>query len=149
MIGAFPGLVDALPKPGAWMETFKQLMGFVLLGTVVYLFSTINSDYFIPTLALVMGVWLACWIIGRVPIYEDTSKQVWAWVGGLRGSGARRLFVVHVPGAGEAPVRVEAVHARQDRGTAVRRQDGHGRFHGRLVPDLPSRISGSRSTRTA
>ena len=82
LIGAFPGLVKWLPKPGAWMETFKQLMGFVLLGTVVYLFSTINSDWFIPTLALVMGVWLACWWIGRVPIYEDTSKQVWAWIGG-------------------------------------------------------------------
>ena len=44
----------ALPKPGHWMETLKQLMGFVLLGTVVYLFSTINKDYFIATLALVM-----------------------------------------------------------------------------------------------
>lgn len=82
LIGAFPALVKWLPKPGAWMETFKQLMGFVLLGTVVYLFSTINSDWFIPTLALMMGVWLACWWIGRVPIYEDTSRQVWAWVGG-------------------------------------------------------------------
>lgn len=82
LIGAFPGLVKWLPKPGAWMETFKQIMGFVLLGTVVYLFSTINSDWFIPTLALMMGVWLACWWIGRVPIYEETSKQVWAWIGG-------------------------------------------------------------------
>jgi suppressor for copper-sensitivity B len=82
VIGAFPGLVKWLPKPGAWMETFKQIMGFVLLGTVVYLFSTINSDWFIPTLALMMGVWLACWWIGRVPIYEETSKQVWAWIGG-------------------------------------------------------------------
>jgi suppressor for copper-sensitivity B len=87
LIGAFPGLVKALPKPGAWMETFKQLMGFVLLGTVVYLFSTINSDWFIPTLALVMGVWLACWWIGRVPIYEDASKQVWAWIGGCAAAG--------------------------------------------------------------
>jgi thiol:disulfide interchange protein len=82
LIGAFPGLVRALPKPGAWMETFKQIMGFVLLGTVVYLFSTINSDWFIPTLSLMMGVWLACWWIGRVPIYEETSKQVRAWLGG-------------------------------------------------------------------
>ena len=51
VIGAFPRLGQWLPKPGAWMETFKQLMGFVLLGTVVYLFSTINADCFIPTLA--------------------------------------------------------------------------------------------------
>jgi thiol:disulfide interchange protein len=82
VIGAFPGLVKWLPKPGEWMETFKQLMGFVLLGTVVYLFATINADWFIPTLALVMAVWLACWIIGKVPVYEPTGKQLTAWIGG-------------------------------------------------------------------
>ncbi len=37
LIGAFPSLVRFLPRPGAWMETFKQFMGFVLLGTAVYL----------------------------------------------------------------------------------------------------------------
>ncbi len=83
VIGAFPALVRWLPKPGEWMETVKQLMGFVLLGTVVYLFSTLNHEYFIPTLAAVIGVWLCCWIIGRVPIYEDTSKQVRQWALGL------------------------------------------------------------------
>jgi suppressor for copper-sensitivity B len=88
IIGAFPALVRWLPKPGEWMETFKQLMGFVLLGTVVYLFSTISHEYFIPTLAAVIGVWLACWIIGRVPIYEDTSKQLRQWALGLASAVA-------------------------------------------------------------
>jgi thiol:disulfide interchange protein len=83
VIGAFPALVRWLPKPGAWMETVKQLMGFVLLGTVVYLFATINAAWFIPTLALVMGVWLACWIIGKVPVYEDARKQAVAWGWGV------------------------------------------------------------------
>jgi thiol:disulfide interchange protein len=82
LIGAFPGLVKWLPKPGIWMEYFKQLMGFLLLGTVVYLFATINADWFIPTLALMMGVWLACWIIGKVPVYESAGKQIAAWAGG-------------------------------------------------------------------
>ena len=44
VIGAFPSLVRWLPKPGAWMETVKQLMGFVLLATVVYLFWAINAE---------------------------------------------------------------------------------------------------------
>jgi thiol:disulfide interchange protein len=88
VIGAFPGLVRWLPKPGAWMDTVKQLMGFVLLGTVVYLFMTINAKYFIPTLALMMGVWLGCWIIGRVPPYEDFDKQVRSWTLGLAAAGA-------------------------------------------------------------
>jgi thiol:disulfide interchange protein len=82
VIGAFPRLVYWLPKPGAWMETFKQLMGFVLLFTLVYLFWSVPS-YYVPTLATVIGVWLACWWIGRVPVYEEMSKQVWAWIGGV------------------------------------------------------------------
>jgi suppressor for copper-sensitivity B len=87
LIGAFPALVRWLPKPGHWMETLKQLMGFVLLGTVVYLFTTINKDYFIPTLALVMAVWLGCWIVGRVPAYEDTRKQLKQWTLGFVAAG--------------------------------------------------------------
>ncbi len=39
LIGAFPALVRFLPRPGAWMETFKQAMGFVLLGGVVFIFT--------------------------------------------------------------------------------------------------------------
>src|SRR5436190_23834635 len=88
VIGAFPALVRWLPKPGHWMETVKHLMGFVLLGTVVYLFSTLNAVYFIPTLALVMAVWLACWIIGRVPVYETASKQLRQWIVGAAAAAA-------------------------------------------------------------
>ena len=39
LIGAFPQLIRFLPKPGAWMDTFKQMMGFVMLGTIVFFFS--------------------------------------------------------------------------------------------------------------
>lgn len=88
LVGMFPSLVRWLPKPGGWMETVKQLMGFVLLGTVVYLFSTIHASYFIPTLALMMAVWLACWIIGQVPVYEDAGKQVRNWVVGIATAAA-------------------------------------------------------------
>jgi thiol:disulfide interchange protein len=88
LIGAYPSLVKWLPKPGEWMETVKQLMGFVLLGTVVYLFSTLSHEYFIPTLATVVGVWLACWLIGRVPIYEDFAKQGRQWVLGVASAVA-------------------------------------------------------------
>jgi thiol:disulfide interchange protein len=60
----------------------------VLLGTVVYLFSTISADYFIPTLTLMMAVWLACWIIGRVPLYEDLGKQLRSWALGVASAAA-------------------------------------------------------------
>jgi len=34
------GLGEKLPKPGPWMNTFKEVMGFLLIGIAVYLFTT-------------------------------------------------------------------------------------------------------------
>ena len=65
LVGVFPGLVKFLPKPGAWMETFKEILGFVMLGTVVFLFTFLNHDYFVPTFALLVGIWAACWWVGK------------------------------------------------------------------------------------
>jgi len=36
-VSAFPITIRFLPKPGAWMVTMKQLLGFVLLATVLWL----------------------------------------------------------------------------------------------------------------
>jgi thiol:disulfide interchange protein len=83
LIGIFPSLVSWLPKPGQWMETLKHLLGFVLLATVVWLFSSLNSDYFIPTLAMLFGIWFACWLIGYVPEYAPLGNRLAAWAGGI------------------------------------------------------------------
>jgi thiol:disulfide interchange protein len=83
LLGAFPSLMRFLPRPGAWMETFKEVMGFVLLGTVVFLFSTINKDYFIPTLTLLVGIWFACWWIGRTAYTQTPAQRATAWLGSI------------------------------------------------------------------
>ncbi|QDS98912.1 protein-disulfide reductase DsbD family protein [Adhaeretor mobilis] len=83
LIGLFPSLISWIPKPGAWMDTFKNLMGFVLLGTVVYMFSTINAKYFIATLTMCMGIWFACWWIGRTPLTASPGQRQTSWIGGL------------------------------------------------------------------
>lgn len=82
VLGAFPDLIRFLPKPGAWMETLKELMGFFLLGTVVFLFSTMHHRYFVPTLTLLMGLWLACWWIGRASWSASARSKATAWFGG-------------------------------------------------------------------
>ncbi len=79
LIGAFPTLIRFLPKPGAWMDTFKQLMGFVLLGTVVYLFSLMDLNYLVPTFAMMVGLWAACWWIGRTSLTESLGRKLIAW----------------------------------------------------------------------
>ncbi len=37
LLSIFPDAVKVLPRPGAWMETFKQFMAFPLYATVAYL----------------------------------------------------------------------------------------------------------------
>jgi thiol:disulfide interchange protein len=79
LIGAYPRLIRFLPKPGVWMETFKQLMGFVLMGTVVYMFSLVSQAKILPTIALVFGLWASCWWIGRVPVTAEFGQKARAW----------------------------------------------------------------------
>lgn len=79
LIGAFPRLIRFLPKPGDWMDTFKQIMGFVLLGTVVLLMSFLRWPAMVPTLALLVGLWAGCWWIGRTPLYAEFPAKARAW----------------------------------------------------------------------
>ncbi len=44
LLSFFPGWLRRLPRPGAWMETFKQAMAFPLFGTVVWLVWVIGSQ---------------------------------------------------------------------------------------------------------
>jgi thiol:disulfide interchange protein DsbD len=81
LIGAFPKLIRFIPKPGAWMETFKHIMGFVLLGTVVYLLTTLHSPaHVIPVITLLFGLWGACWWIGRTPPTADGFTKIHRWL---------------------------------------------------------------------
>ncbi len=80
LIGAFPKLVRFLPKPGAWMDTFKQVMGFVLLGTVVFVFTFMEASYVVPTVGLLFALWLTCWWIGRTPLTAELPAKARAWL---------------------------------------------------------------------
>jgi thiol:disulfide interchange protein len=68
LVGLFPGLVRFLPKPGPWMATFKELLGFVMLGTVAYLFSMLRQQpaWFLPAFVMLIGIWMGCWWVGRL-----------------------------------------------------------------------------------
>jgi thiol:disulfide interchange protein/DsbC/DsbD-like thiol-disulfide interchange protein len=43
LLSIFPKWMSRLPKPGAWMDTFKQAMAFPLYGTVAWLLWTLQS----------------------------------------------------------------------------------------------------------
>ncbi len=80
VIGLFPRLVSWLPKPGPWMETFKQFMGFVLLGTVVWLLTTLPPESVVPTVALLFALWFGFWWVGRINPVAPRLAKLRAWL---------------------------------------------------------------------
>ncbi|MGD8451271.1 MAG: protein-disulfide reductase DsbD family protein [Phycisphaerae bacterium] len=70
LLAAFPGWLKSLPKPGAWMVTFKQFMGFVLIGTVVWLLlivgDLLDAGGVVWTVALLSFFAFSAWLIGRI-----------------------------------------------------------------------------------
>ena len=89
ILGAMPKLTKHLPKPGPWMETFKKIMGFVMLGTAVFLAGSIQSKYMISLLSMLLLFAFACWWMGRTPMTDPLPKRMKAWgVSGLIGAAA-------------------------------------------------------------
>jgi thiol:disulfide interchange protein len=69
VLAIFPKLVSALPRPGAWMESFKQGLSFLLFGTVVFLIWVLTGMVQgQPLLFAMLGLVLiafGCWVYGR------------------------------------------------------------------------------------
>lgn len=69
LIGYFPRLARALPRPGAWMLTFKQAMAFPLYLTVAWLLWVLTRQAGADALGLtacgLVAVALAVWLLGR------------------------------------------------------------------------------------
>ncbi|MGO9111756.1 MAG: cytochrome c biogenesis protein CcdA [Thermoguttaceae bacterium] len=99
LVGAFPELLRFLPKPGAWMETFKIFMGFVLMGTVVYLLAVLQAEYVVPTVGLLFGLSFMCWWIGRIPPLADFIGRLRAWSQGA--AIVCVIWIVMFPGLDE------------------------------------------------
>jgi thiol:disulfide interchange protein/DsbC/DsbD-like thiol-disulfide interchange protein len=68
-LSIFPNLVNFLPRPGLWMESFKQAMSFFLFATAGYLLwvyaGQIGLDNLLGPIFGLCGIAIAAWIYGR------------------------------------------------------------------------------------
>lgn len=73
-----PALLKYLPKPGPWMEQFKVVMGFLLMGTVIWLFYVMagltGAGGVVGLMTLLLGLGLAAWIYGQ-SIHSDRPSR--------------------------------------------------------------------------
>jgi thiol:disulfide interchange protein DsbD len=65
LLPLFPVLRKLIPKPGEWMVTFKQAMGFVMIFMVLYLMMSLRQDLLLFTNLFLLFVGLAAWVWGR------------------------------------------------------------------------------------
>jgi thiol:disulfide interchange protein DsbD len=87
LLSLFPGAIKVLPRPGAWMETFKQFMAFPLYATVGYLIWVLAGQTTEEGLQnLLFGLVLiamAIWVYGRWTAPGASAGGVRFGVGGL------------------------------------------------------------------
>ncbi len=81
LLAAVPSAASLLPRPGAWMNTFKGLMGFLLAGAAVWLFYVLAAQLDAARLAVVQLLLLAmglfAWLLHHSPTGAPVRK-VWA-----------------------------------------------------------------------
>ena len=85
LLGANPNWLSFLPKPGNWMITFERIMGFLLLGMVVWLLHPITKQMsviaFELTLLFLIGLGISCWVWGKIT-YSMSAGTRWRYRGG-------------------------------------------------------------------
>jgi thiol:disulfide interchange protein DsbD len=77
VLTSMPGLLDRLPKPGRWMELFKQGIGFVLLVIAVKLVTALPESRISGVLYFAVVLGFCAWIWGTWVGYGDRPARKW------------------------------------------------------------------------
>jgi thiol:disulfide interchange protein DsbD len=86
ILSSFPKLIDRLPRPGPWMETFKQVMSFPMFATCIWLIwlmgAHVGNDGLILVLGGLLVVAIAAWVYGRwaTPIKSVGTRRMAAFI---------------------------------------------------------------------
>src|SRR5215471_746273 len=82
LLSAQPAWLKFLPKPGPWMLRVKQLMGFLLIATLLFLLSVLGAQRgvaaLIWTCAFLLVLSVACWLQGAfmTPVASGRTRAV-------------------------------------------------------------------------
>ena len=81
VLSVFPKLVAFLPKPGLWMESFKQGMGFLLMAAVVFLALVAGRqggvDAILILLVVILLSSIGAWVFGRWGAASRSRRSQW------------------------------------------------------------------------
>ncbi len=78
--GFFPRATKFVPKPGAWMNTFREVMGFLLFGAAAWLLGVLYWQLDTKVLGVfwyLLVLSFACWLYGRFANLARPVRQQW------------------------------------------------------------------------
>ncbi|MDB4397316.1 hypothetical protein N9237_03180, partial [Akkermansiaceae bacterium] len=89
LLSFFPALIKKLPRPGAWMETFKQVMAFFVFATAVFFMKgylkLVGDDHFNVFLFALCLIGLGVYMYGRYGNQAITKTKRYVTGFGLAG----------------------------------------------------------------
>ena len=81
ILGFWPKAIKMIPKPGNWMNIFEELMGFLLLGTALFLLRTlyflVGGENILNILWFLLILGLSTWAYGRFAGPQYSRLQKW------------------------------------------------------------------------
>jgi suppressor for copper-sensitivity B len=104
LLAAVPAAARILPRPGAWMETVRGVMGFLLAGAAVWLFYVLAGQVSPERLTLIK--------LSVVGI----AFVVWLWQRGGFGPGVRRTLAAGLLAVVALPIVLAAAPRRTETG---------------------------------
>ncbi|MCL4745837.1 MAG: thioredoxin family protein [Burkholderiaceae bacterium] len=104
-LGYFPGALRWLPRPGRWMESFKQFLAFPMLLTVAWLMWVLGLQAGVDAVLAVSAgavlIALAAWLYGR---FVQAGPKSHRWLAGvLAASSLAAGLWVGLPGPASSP----------------------------------------------
>ena len=83
LLGAFPSWTRLLPKPGRWMQSFRQLLAFPMYLTVVWLAWVLVLQAGVDSLLALgfaaVALAMAAWLYGTL-IQNASKRSAWSWL---------------------------------------------------------------------
>ena len=127
LVSFWPALAHRLPRPGAWMQTFRQAMAFPMFATVVWLVWVLGQqtgmDGAAALLALLLLLAFALWAASR----QGRTRSALLLLAGLLLAGLWSQWPAATPEAASASATAPSSHWQAWTAQAVREHNAQGR----------------------
>ena len=129
LLSALPQLSKFMPRPGAWLETFKQFLAFPLFATAVWLLSVFIKERGASALSQILFAALvlafALWLFGKYsPPANSRPKRIFAFAS-LAVLGALAALMAYKSASAEAETpRIQSANSWSESRVEALRKEG-------------------------